>query len=297
MEMDDGSIGRNVGIPEDVAQALEELRQAQIAKFGHEPERVFEGAPPFEVVEHWTVEAMKKAGIDPAIIFAFEETGLLVGDHNINKMPDTDIAEWEATISKYEKKTGQKAMRRRLSKQDFENILQNGPQQAPPAHVHVERLPFPPPFTKEVWEQRPLQDIFDVPEYFDYFKRCLAEVVRSGRAVTYLNTFSVMAHCNNAASAAKLHPEDLREIMKDRDFSVEELKIALESVALSIVPNGAMPNAAEAFEFLAVIGDFVSTMIIHDQLNDSLAKINGLAMLAFISAVNVEFGMDDAWGK
>jgi hypothetical protein len=29
--------------------------------------RLFEGAPPFEIVEHLTVQAMKKAGIEPAL--------------------------------------------------------------------------------------------------------------------------------------------------------------------------------------------------------------------------------------
>ena len=173
VEMEDGSIGRSVGIPEDVTDVLEEMRQAQIAKLGREPEFLFEGGPSFEVMEHWMVEAMKKAGVDPALIFAYEKTGLILSDHNVNKMPDVDIAEWEAAISEYEKKTGQKATQRRLSEHDFESLMQNGPKQSPPPAEFVERLPFPPPFTKESWGQRHLQDIIEEPECFDYFQRCI----------------------------------------------------------------------------------------------------------------------------
>ncbi|MCL5999208.1 MAG: SEC-C domain-containing protein [Chloroflexi bacterium] len=301
VETDDGDIARRVEVPEEVMQALEGLRQAQVAKFGREPERIFEGAPPFELVEHWTVEAMKKAGVDPALIYAFEKTGFVLNDQSENKLPDTEIAEWEAAISEYEKKTGQKATRRRLSDQDFEGIMRNGPKQTSrqlPSQL-VERLPFPPPFTKEVWGQRHLRDIIEEPEYFDYFQRCLTEVVRSGRADTYLNMFLMMAHCDST-SRKELYREDLLEVATNRHFSAEELKRALESVAISFGPKGAMPNAAAAFEFLAFIGDSINSYAEHlgiqDQLNDSLVKINSFAMLAFVAAVNVELGMrDDIW--
>src|SRR4030042_464073 len=107
VETDDGGIARKVEVPEDVMQALDGLRQAQEAQYGREPERIFEGAPPFELVEHWTVEAMKKAGVDPALIYAFEKTGLVLNDQNEDKLPDTEIDGWDAAIRDYENKTHQ----------------------------------------------------------------------------------------------------------------------------------------------------------------------------------------------
>ena len=298
---DNGKIARSVQLPEEVMQALDGLRQAYVAQHGREPDRIFEGSPPLELMEHWTVEAMKKAGIEPALIYAFEKTdGLLVSDQNADKMPDTDIAEWEAAICEYEKKTGQKATRRRLSNQDFEGIARNGPKQAPPTQF-VKRLPLSPPFTKEAWGQRHLRDIIEDPVYSDYFHQCLTEVIRSGRADTYLKMFSMMAHCGGPSSK-ELNRKDLLEVAMNRHFSVEDLKRALESIAISFGPKGAMPNAAAAFEFLAFIADFIDSYAKHfgiqDELHEVLLKINSLAMLAFVSAVNAELGIrDDVWGS
>ncbi len=254
-------------------------------------------------MEHWMVEAMKKARVDPALIYAFEKTGLLLNDRNEGKLPDAKIAEWDGAISEYEKKTGQRATRRRVIDRDFESIMRNGPKQTlrqTPARL-VERLPFPPPFTPEKWGQWRLGDIIEEPECVDYFQRCLADVARSGRADTYLSMFSMMAHCDST-SPKELYREDLLEVATSRLFSAEELNRALESIAISFGPKGAMPNAAAAFEFLGFVGDFLNSYGEHtdiqDQLNDSLVKINGLAMLAFVAAVNAELGIcDDSWGS
>jgi hypothetical protein len=85
-----------------------------------------------------------------------------------------------------------------------------------------------------------------------------------------------------------------------RQFSVEELNRALESIALSCGPKGAIPNAAAAFEFLGFIGNFMTSYAehqrIHDQLADALQSVNGLAVLAFAAAVNAELGVqEDIW--
>ena len=48
------------------------------------------------------VEAMKQAGLDPALIYAFEKTGLLVTEENQHMLPESDVAGWEAAIDEYE---------------------------------------------------------------------------------------------------------------------------------------------------------------------------------------------------
>ena len=48
------------------------------------------------------VEDMKKAGIDPALIHAFEETGMLVAEGNEDLITDDDMEEWHEAISEYE---------------------------------------------------------------------------------------------------------------------------------------------------------------------------------------------------
>ena len=129
-----------------------------------------------------------------------------------------------------------------------------------------------------------------------YLQQCLTEVVRSGRANTYLDMFLMMAHRDNT-SRNELSREDLLEAATNRHFSAEELDKALQTVAASFGPGGALPNAAAAFEFLGFIGDCMNEYAqrsgIQEQLNDSLTKINGLALLAFIAAVNAELGIDN----
>jgi hypothetical protein len=299
VEMEDGRVARSLQLPEEMVSLVEDLRQSFLAQHGREPERLFEGAPPLEHLEHWTVEAMKKAGVEPALIYAYEKTnGLLLNDRNENKVPDTDIAEWEAAISEYERKTGRKATRRRLNDQDFAAMMQHGPKDRTTAEF-VERLPFPPPFEKEAWGKRHLSDIVDDPECFEYFQRCLTEVTRSGRAKVYLNMFLMMAHCGGPSDDERNYEEILQEA-SSRQFSVDELEQALESVALSFGPKGAIPNAAAAFEFLGFVGDFMASYAENqgslDQLAESLQKVNGLALLAFSAAVNAELGIrDDIW--
>ena len=50
------------------------------------------------------VEDMKKAGIDPAIIYAYEKTGRLVTEQNQKLLSDADLDEWNAAIEEYEAK-------------------------------------------------------------------------------------------------------------------------------------------------------------------------------------------------
>ncbi len=88
-----------------MADILEEQRQKFIAKFGREPgpeDEIFFDMPPLEHVEHETVEAMKKAGLDPAFIYAYEKTGLIVTEDNQHLLSNIDLDEWQAAIEEYD---------------------------------------------------------------------------------------------------------------------------------------------------------------------------------------------------
>jgi hypothetical protein len=52
------------------------------------------------------VEDMKAAGLDPAFIYAFEKTGLLVTEQNQHLIPENDLAEWDAAVEEYRRKHG-----------------------------------------------------------------------------------------------------------------------------------------------------------------------------------------------
>ena len=49
---------------------------------------------------------MKVAGLNPAFVYAFEKTGLLVTEQNQHLIPEKDLAEWDAAIEEYERKHG-----------------------------------------------------------------------------------------------------------------------------------------------------------------------------------------------
>src|SRR5262249_15414834 len=78
---DDGTVLKSISMSEETVDLLDEQRQKFIEKHGREPgpnDPVFLDIPHPEQVEHLTVKAMKEAGIDPAILYAYERTGRLV---------------------------------------------------------------------------------------------------------------------------------------------------------------------------------------------------------------------------
>jgi hypothetical protein len=51
-----------------------------------------------EVIEQGMSEAMHKAGVDPALIYAMQRTGFIVTAHNREQMSPTDRREWNASV-------------------------------------------------------------------------------------------------------------------------------------------------------------------------------------------------------
>jgi len=52
-------------------------------------------------LEAMTVEQLQRSGIDPAHIYAYQQTGLLVTDENFPLLDDADIAEWSAAVERF----------------------------------------------------------------------------------------------------------------------------------------------------------------------------------------------------
>jgi hypothetical protein len=79
---------------DDVAEVLQIQRQNFIDRFGREPgpdDPIFFDLPHPEHVEHMMAEDKKAAGIDPAIIHAFEKTGRLVTADNQHLVPEKEL--------------------------------------------------------------------------------------------------------------------------------------------------------------------------------------------------------------
>ena len=103
-EDDDGNMFKSMPLSDDMSDLLTELRQAFVAEHGREPgpdDLVFPNMPHPEHAEHQMIEIMKKAGIDPAIIYATEKTGRLVTEENQHLLSDQELDEWNSAMEEY----------------------------------------------------------------------------------------------------------------------------------------------------------------------------------------------------
>ncbi len=103
----DGNIGKSVPVSDEVAEVIKQQHQKFVEEFGREPgpeDNLFFNMPHQEVVEHVMVEGMKQAGLAPALIYAFEKTGLLVTEANAHLIPDVDLEAWDEAVTEYELK-------------------------------------------------------------------------------------------------------------------------------------------------------------------------------------------------
>ncbi len=105
-----------VELEPEVVKALERQRQAFRAKFGHDPgpsDPVFldpnaDEPRPLdpEKFERDMIEIMGKAGVDPALMYATNKTGLIVTEMNQHLLSDEDLAEWQEAIEEYHELEG-----------------------------------------------------------------------------------------------------------------------------------------------------------------------------------------------
>ena len=104
---DEGNIFKSIPMPDELTEVIEQQHQKFVEEFGREPgaeDNLFFDLPHQEVVEHVMVEGMKEAGLDPAIIYAFEKTGLMVTEANEHLISDVDLKKWDEAIAEYEMK-------------------------------------------------------------------------------------------------------------------------------------------------------------------------------------------------
>ena len=107
------SRSRTIPITPEVADALTEQVQHFKEKFGRDPQPddpLFfdpdEDTPQMmndEKIEKGLVESMMSAGLNPAIIHAYQKTGLLASEQNWDKLSAEEQAAWCAAIDEWEK--------------------------------------------------------------------------------------------------------------------------------------------------------------------------------------------------
>ena len=105
-ENEKGTIRRVVPMDDQ----LSDLLQKQIDGLGEEaknnPESLLFPDMNQEHVEFEMTQIMEKAGIDPAIIFAFQETGLMISEENMDQFSQRDLDLWQSKIEEYRNDQG-----------------------------------------------------------------------------------------------------------------------------------------------------------------------------------------------
>jgi integrase len=102
---------RKIPLPPETAADLEKQLEAFRQKFGRDPgpnDPVFfdpdaDAPQPIseEALRQATLTAMRKAGIPPHLIYAYERTGYLLTAENMKLVPHAARAEWNAAIEEY----------------------------------------------------------------------------------------------------------------------------------------------------------------------------------------------------
>ncbi len=108
---DDGTIRRSVPMSDELGDVLQQQMDDLSEELGRDlrPDDLLFQNQHSEHSEHFMVEGMKAAGVDPAIIHAFEETGFLVSEENQHLISDEDLERWQTAIDDYRGKHGESA--------------------------------------------------------------------------------------------------------------------------------------------------------------------------------------------
>jgi len=99
---EDGTVYRSIPKPDELTRLIEEQREAFFQKHGRYPEAddpIF--TEPFEIVEHHAVEAMKRAGVHPSLIYAYEKTRLIVTESSQHMIPTKDLDDYNDAIDEW----------------------------------------------------------------------------------------------------------------------------------------------------------------------------------------------------
>lgn len=97
------SVPLNADARSELDNALAAQREKFIAKFGREPgpdDPIFFDLDEDKLRED-TANAMRAAGISPALIYAYEETGLIVTQENRRLIPEVELREFDAKVREF----------------------------------------------------------------------------------------------------------------------------------------------------------------------------------------------------
>lgn len=102
---------KQVPVSPDARWAVEQQAEEFRRKFGRDPkphEPLFfdpdaDEPRPIDpgVLRQEVAQAAREAGLDPALIYAMEKTGLIVTQENMDLLTDEELEEWESALDEY----------------------------------------------------------------------------------------------------------------------------------------------------------------------------------------------------
>jgi hypothetical protein len=101
-----GKLTKQVELSEDTTRMLEDHMEQLEKDLGRpleDDDLLFPELAAMDQDELTTiiVRHLTRAGIDPAFIYAFQQTGLLITEDNIDRVSSTDRQEWDDAVAEY----------------------------------------------------------------------------------------------------------------------------------------------------------------------------------------------------
>jgi hypothetical protein len=295
----------------ETAEALKHVEEAYKAKTGKPiPPNMPLGevfkelrGPDFEEAYVPTLmQNMWAAGLDPAKIYAtWKSDGLLPTEENMDLIDPDVLDEFDRCLDEFIEIVGRGE--NPFIGSALETQWQN--ERRPSSIVADARdddvdqaeLHLPLPYTKEEWQGGTISSIMNDKRFERYYTDCVARIHKSGRSKGYMDLFTMIMHIGRFPEFdRKSYGKFLREAQA-QPMTAKKLVNSLEIVLAVSGPNEALPTAATAFEFLALVNDFAQFMT--DRLNagprakELVVNLGTMAMMAFIVAMNVEYGLID----
>ncbi|MFT3685013.1 MAG: hypothetical protein QM783_08830 [Phycisphaerales bacterium] len=157
---------------------------------------------------------------------------------------------------------------------------------------------MPIPFTREEWGGIRMTDLPDHAKFMEFHSACVDDIHKSGRVSGYVKMFTMVTHIGRFPEFDKRSYGRFLKEAEGQPLTATRLERALDVVLAVSGPEEALPSAVSAFEFATIVSDFAGYVVEqqfkgHKRLEELVEHIGAFAMMAFIVAVNVEFGLAD----
>ena len=145
-----------------------------------------------------------------------------------------------------------------------------------------------------------LIELAEDQRFLDYNERCFNDIIESGRGKRYIEILVMMAHIGRIPEFDESSYDKFLHEAMHQNFSAMQWERALGMIADTSGPGDLLPNAASAWEFLALATDFVQRYAelkgFEEQLATALERVGCMSTMAFFVALNAELGIrKDFW--